>query len=55
MPPNTHAILSPSSAERWLHCTRSARLELEFSEKESDAAAEETASVSGATLINVQE
>ena len=39
MPPNTHAILSPSSAERWLHCTRSARLELEFSEKESDAAA----------------
>ena len=43
MPPNTHAILSPSSAERWLHCTRSARLELEFSEKESDAAAEGTA------------
>ena len=43
MPPNTHAILSPSSADRWLHCTRSARLELEFSEKESDAAAEGTA------------
>lgn len=40
MPPNTHAILSPSSANRWLHCTRSARLELEFSDKESGAAAE---------------
>ena len=43
MPPNTHAILSPSSAERWLHCTRSARLELEFSDKESSAAAEGSA------------
>lgn len=43
MPPNTHAILSPSSANRWLHCTRSARLELEFSDKESGAAAEGTA------------
>lgn len=43
MPPNTHAILSPSSADRWLHCTRSARLELEFSDKESDVAAEGTA------------
>lgn len=42
MPPNTHAILSPSSDVRWLHCTRSARLELEFSENRSDAAAEET-------------
>lgn len=43
MPPNTHALLSPSSADRWLHCTKSARLELEFGEKESDAAAEGTA------------
>ena len=43
MPPNAHAILSPSSADRWLHCTKSARLELAFSEKESDAAAEGTA------------
>lgn len=43
MPPNVHAVLSPSSADRWLHCTRSARLELEFGEKESDAAAEGTA------------
>lgn len=43
MPPSAHAVLSPSSANRWLHCTKSARLELEFSEKESDAAAEGTA------------
>lgn len=43
MPPNTHAILSPSSAHRWLNCTKTARLELEFGEKESDAAAEGTA------------
>ena len=43
MPPNTHAILSPSSAHRWLNCTRSARLELEFSDKETAAAAEGTA------------
>src|SRR5699024_51990 len=42
MPPNTHAILSPSSAHRWLNCTRSARLELEFSDKETAAAAEGT-------------
>ncbi len=43
MSPDTHAILSPSSAHRWLHCPKSARLELEFAEKESDAAAEGTA------------
>lgn len=43
MPPNTHAILSPSSAHRWLNCTRSAKLELEFSDKETAAAAEGTA------------
>lgn len=43
MPPNTHAFLPPSSADRWMHCTRSARLEQEFGEKESDAAAEGTA------------
>lgn len=43
MPANAHALLSPSSASRWLHCTKSARLELEFSEKESGAAAEGTA------------
>lgn len=43
MPPNTHAVLSPSSAHRWMHCTKSARFELEFSGKESEAAAEGTA------------
>lgn len=43
MSPDMHAILSPSSAHRWLNCTKSARLELEFAEKESDVAAEGTA------------
>lgn len=43
MPPNTHAILSPSSADRWLHCTRAPRFELEFSDRETTAAAEGTA------------
>src|ERR1700761_3798260 len=35
-----HAILSPSSAGRWLKCTPSARLELDFPDTESDAARE---------------
>ena len=35
-----HAILSPSSSHRWLNCTPSAVLELEF-ENTSSAAAEE--------------
>ncbi len=35
-----HAILSPSSAHRWMHCTPSAMLEREFDNKTSDAAAE---------------
>ncbi len=43
MPPNTHAVLSPSSAERWLHCTRSARLEQEFTDQPTQASAEGTA------------
>lgn len=43
MPPNTHAVLSPSSAERWLHCTKSARLEQEFTDQPTQAAAEGTA------------
>lgn len=43
MPPNTHAVLSPSSAERWLHCTRSARLEQEFMDQPTHASAEGTA------------
>ena len=38
-----HAILSASGAHRWMNCTPSARLELEFDESESEAAAEGTA------------
>lgn len=38
-----HAVLSASGAHRWLHCLPSARLELEFSNNESGAAAEGTA------------
>ena len=38
-----HAILSASSSHRWLECTPSARLELEFSDYESVAAKEGTA------------
>jgi hypothetical protein len=43
VPARTHAILSPSSAERWLHCTRAPRFELDFADKETPAAAEGTA------------
>lgn len=43
MPPNNHALLSPSSSHRWLNCTKSALLESEFENKESEAAAEGTA------------
>jgi hypothetical protein len=35
-----HAILAPSSASRWLACTPSARLELDFPDKAGKAAAE---------------
>jgi len=38
-----HALLSASSSHRWLNCTPSARLELEFDDNTSDAAAEGTA------------
>ena len=38
-----HAILPPSGAHRWLHCTPSARLEQEFENVESVAAKEGTA------------
>lgn len=38
-----HAILSASSSHRWLNCTPSARLELEFEDTTSAAAAEGTA------------
>ena len=43
MPPDKHALLSASSAHRWTNCTPSARLEQEFSDKETEAAAEGTA------------
>lgn len=43
MPPNTHALLSASSSHRWLNCNPSARLEQEFADRETDAAAEGTA------------
>ncbi len=40
---NKHAILSASGAHRWINCTPSARLELEFDDNSSEAAAEGTA------------
>ena len=43
MPPNRHVVLSASSSHRWLHCNPSARLELEFEDRETEAAAEGTA------------
>ncbi|MBR4636913.1 MAG: DUF2800 domain-containing protein [Clostridia bacterium] len=43
MPPATHALLSASSSHRWLHCNPSARLEQEFEDRETEAAAEGTA------------
>ena len=43
MPPNSHAILSASSSHRWMNCTPSARLEREFTDRETEAAAEGTA------------
>lgn len=38
-----HAILSASGSHRWLNCTPSARLELEFENTTSEAAREGTA------------
>ena len=37
-----HALLSASSAHRWLACTPSAKLEEQFPDTESEAAAEGT-------------
>lgn len=37
-----HAILSASGAHRWMHCTPSARLELDFDDNSGPAAAEGT-------------
>ncbi len=42
MPPNGHALLSASSADRWLHCPPSARLCETYEDKGSDYAAEGT-------------
>ena len=39
----SHAILSASGSHRWLHCLPSARLELEFEDRQSSAAAEGSA------------
>lgn len=38
-----HSILSPSGSHRWLNCTPSARLEMEFADSDSEAAREGTA------------
>ena len=38
-----HAILSASASHRWLNCNPSARLELEFEDRETSAASEGTA------------
>lgn len=43
MPPGKHAVLSASSSHRWLNCNPSARLEQEFEDRETTAAAEGTA------------
>ena len=43
MPPVKHAVLSASSSHRWLNCNPSARLEQEFADRETEAAAEGTA------------
>ena len=43
MPPTKNAILSASSSHRWLNCSPSARLEQEFEDRETEAAAEGTA------------
>lgn len=42
MPPKGHAILSASSADRWLHCPPSARLCETYEDRGSDYAAEGT-------------
>lgn len=43
MAPERHAILSASASHRWLNCCPSARLEQEFADRETEAAAEGTA------------
>jgi hypothetical protein len=51
----SHAILSPSSAHRWLTCTRSARDEQKYPDRGSDAAAEGTTAHKLAELRLMQE
>lgn len=41
--PDTHALLSPSSSERWIACPPSVRMSEKFEEKPSEYAAEGTA------------
>ena len=41
--PDTHALLSPSSSERWINCPPSVRMSEDFEEKPSEYAAEGTA------------
>ena len=43
MPPNMHSILGASGAERWMHCTPSARLTEGMKDEETSYAAEGTA------------
>ena len=40
--PKQHALLSPSSSERWLHCPRSARLCEDMADTTSSYASEGT-------------
>ena len=53
MPPNDHALLSASSSHRWLHCNPSARLEREFADRETIAAAEGT-STDGVVIRSIK-
>ena len=43
MAPKAHAVLSASASHRWLNCSPSARLELEFEDQTSESAADGTA------------
>lgn len=47
-----HAVLSASGSHRWLNCTPSARLELEFENTTSEAAREGTAAHALPVSIN---
>jgi len=52
---NGHALLSPSSAHRWLVCTPSARIEAEQPDRPSEAAAEGTLAHSISEILIRQE